>query len=406
MEKLKRFSLIILAFLFLIPSFFVFADDVNVPSTFYTFGIWNQYQVTFTNAANQDSSVTLINSANAEYTPTNFMLGFDVPLIQNITYSFEYSIHSDNPTRYNFLAEQPTASWSHVILYDGVTYDAVNNLVNSNNNKLSCYTEIVSSQAQSSRTASFISYIESDTFETKDPANKVYINFTPDVTQTDSSDRRYWLTFTALKVYYDNGQLNEEELKSLQEMIDKLDALGVKVDLSNEKLDDISGKLDNLENSINDVKDSVDNVGEDVADNIGKLEKDEGNKAQNDAMDEANDQAGDLNDSDAVGGLDIVGKLSDFWSLFSSTDIATSITFPSATNPFTGDVLWDEAEIDFSPWLNNTFVKYLLHVARLFISLGLLWWLIKLYYDLINSVLNKDAERSPIQVVLGLNPFK
>lgn len=406
MAKFKKVLILFLGILLLIPSFSAFADDVNVPSTFYTFGIWNKYQVTFTDSANTDPSISLINSANAEYTPTNFLIGFDVPLIDDITYSFEYSLHSNNPTRYNFLAEQPTASWSKVSLYDGVAYDTVNNLVSSSDNKLACYTELISSTAHASYDATFLSYIESDTFETTDPMNKVYINFTPEVTLTDASDRRYWISFHAMKVYYDDGEITEEELESLHEMIGLLKALGISVDLSNEKLDDVSAKLDDVQNSINDVKDSVDNVGEDVAENIGKLEKDEGNKAQNDAMDKADDQADDLNDADAVGGLNIVGKLTDFWNLFSSTNVATSITFPAATNPFTGDILWEEAEIDFSPWLNNTFVKYLLQVARLFISLGLLWWLIKLYYDLINSVLNKDAERSPIQVVLGLNPFK
>lgn len=406
MEKLKKILLIFLIVLLLLPSFTVFADEVNVPSTFYTFGIWNKYETTFTDGTNQDASVTLINNASAENTPTNFLIGFDVPLIEDITYSFEYSINSDNPTRYNFLAEQPTASWSHVILYDGVSYNTVNNLVSSPDNKLACYTEITSSTAQASKTASFISYIESDTFETKDPANKVYINFTPEVTLTDASDRRYWVTFSALKVYYDDGELNEETLKSLQEMIDKLEALGIKVDLSNEKLDHISSKLDDVQDSIDDVKDSVDNVGEDVAENLGNMEKDEGNKAQDQAGKDADKMLGDLSDSDEVGGLDIVGKIKKFWDMLSSTATSDSITFPSASNPFTGDLFWEEQSVDFSPWLNNVYVGYILKVARLLTSLGLLWWILKLYYSLLNSVLNKDSERSPIQVVLGLNPFK
>ena len=399
MAKLKKVLLIFLIVLLLLPSFSTFADDVNIPSTFYTFGIWNQYEVTFTDGTNQDSSVTLINSASAQNTPTNFLIGFDVPLIEDITYSFEYSINSDNPTRYNFLAEEPTASWSHVILYDGVSYDTVNNLVSSDDNKLACYTELTSSAAQSSKTATFRSYIESDTFETNDPSNKVYINFTPEVTLTDASDRRYWVTFDALRVYYDNGELNEETLKSLQEMIDKLDALGIKVDLSNEKLDHISSKLD-------DVQSSIDNVGEDVAENLANKDKEEGNKAQNEAMDKAEDQADDLSDSDEVGKLDVIGKISDFWGMLNSTDVATSITFPGATNPFTGDVMWEETEIDLSPWLNNAFIKYMLQLVRVVFSLGLLWWVFKLYYDMVDSVLNKNAERSLMQVVLHMNPFK
>lgn len=395
----KPIIALILTFLCLFSSLPAYADEVNIPSPFYTFGIWNKYEVTFTDSANQDSSVSLINSANAEYTPTNMLLGFDVPLIENITYSFEYSINSDNPTRYNFLAEQPTASWSHINLYDGVTYDTLDNLVNSTENKLACFTEIISSIPQASRIASFRSYIESDTYETKDPQNMVYINFTPDVVDTDATDRRYWVTFSALKVYYDNGELTEENLKALQEMIDYLESLGIAVEISNEKLDDISSKLDGVKDSVEDVKDSVDNVGEDVAENIANKDKEEAGKTDKEVS-SITEQFKDFEYS--IDFKDIQNVYSSLWTALSSTNTRKSITIEGFA--FKGNTLWEETTVDFSEWLSNPYVSLLISFVQILIAIRLIVWVVEFWYVLIQFFVgNWDGSMSDI--LYKYNPF-
>lgn len=400
MAKFKKIIIVFLSVLLLIPSFSVFADETTVPSMQSVYGIWNKFSMTFTDTVGSNKE-SIINWADASNTPTNITVGFKFDMLPRVTYEVQYHFHSDNGQRYNWIGGErgaPVAVYSdlNISINQSSLYSHYEEILLNSKNLIASSTYINSSASAASYDVSFQTFLKSDT-ELSDSFK--YITFFPELTAVDPDDKSFQITFQRLNIYYDPDDISGATLEALDDQIAELKEMGVKLDAINTNITnvgkDVSGKLDKVDQSI-----------KDLPNQMAQLDKDEGNKAQNDAMDKADDQAGELNDSDQVGGLDIIGKLTDFWSLFSSTDVATSITFPGATNPFTGDVMWEEAEVDFSPWLNNTFIKYLLVVARLFISLGLLWWLIKLYYDLINSVLNKDAERSPIQVVLGLNPFK
>lgn len=402
MAKFAKILLISLV-IFSLISFSSLADPEAVPSSGSCFGIWNTYSQIFKTGF-ATSQVEIYNWADAAYTPTFVTVGFGFDMLPDLTYEVKYTITSRNDTKFNWIDSsrgKPVATYlDKNISLTSQSYDFyLDNLVEFSDG-LAITTQINSAGAQSSWNAEFSSFLVSK----KQLTDKmIYITFSPDVTALNQNNRSYQLLFQGLNIYYDPNDISAETLSQLAEQTELLRDLGVKVDSVNTSITDLDTTV---QNGIKDVNSKIDNVGEDVADNLANKEKEEGSAAQEDAMKDADEQASELNEADEVGKLDVVGKLTQFWNVFSSTETATSFTFPGATNPFTGSVLWYERNVDLSVWLNNSFVKMLLSVVRLITSLGLLWWVFKLYYDMINAVLNKDSERSIIQVVLGMNPFK
>lgn len=464
MAKAQKLGIIILCCFFILASLPSYAETTVLTNHAQGFAIWNFWDIV--GSMNASGEISAVSWADATNTPTFFTCAFKFPMIANLYYQIEYSIDSNTETTYDWMpAEEqsrPLAVYSinnpiediPLLGIDVSHSDLYSDMMNTFYNPdqlIASSTEIISSTAQAPRGATFCTTL----MPTQNINDEwTFLTFKPHADVVDSSNKSYNLTMSGVRVYYNSAEVGAATLNQLSQFEKDLELQGIQIELINTQVQQLSGDVKagfaEVESQINTAtgtitdevyaqaeatraeviaqgeatqeainsaadqahsdsvaeQEKLDNVGEDVAENIAEQDKLAGNEAQQDILDGAADQENQLNNSDEVGKLGVVEKISDFWGMLNTTEVATSIRFPGANNPFTGDTLWEEQTIDLTPWLTNPFIKYMLQLVRVIFSLGMLWWVLRLYYDALDAILNKNAERSIMQVVLHLNPFK
>ena len=142
-----------------------------------------------------------------------------------------------------------------------------------------------------------------------------------------------------------------------------------------ELLEDISGKLDSIQNSI----DNAPGGEYDFIENKKGETKDDEDEAQN-MLD------------NLLPIEDVKTSFTDFFGAISSNNVATSITLPAAHMPsFAGGVqLWEEQEIDFSPWLSNSFISMIITVVKILSSIWMLYVCVAYVWNMLQEALGHD----------------
>ena len=89
---------------------------------------------------------------------------------------------------------------------------------------------------------------------------------------------------------------------------------------------------------------------------------------------------------------DVKTSFTDFFGAISSNNVATSITLPAAHMPsFAGGVqLWEEQEIDFSPWLSNSFISMIITVVKILSSIWMLYVCVAYVWNMLQEALGHD----------------
>ncbi len=156
-----------------------------------------------------------------------------------------------------------------------------------------------------------------------------------------------------------------------------------------ELLEDISGKLDSIDDSIYSGNQKLDNIQNSI-DNApgGEYDFIENKKGESkDDEDEAQNMLDNLLPIE-----DVKTSFTDFFSAISSNNVATSITLPAAHMPsFAGGVqLWEEQEIDFSPWLSNSFISTIITVVKILSSIWMLYVCVAYVWNMLQEALGHD----------------
>lgn len=390
---------------------------------------------------------TTYNVAFRETGEITVIPGFAFHMLPGLIYSLEYDLFSVNGLQYGVSKTYGFAASLRDYEFESTYYNDIMEYMANTERHIACVPEY----GRFNNTMHVKLNLQS-TFESSFLDHRIVcpFNLTTDTPYTGNPDA-FGLRLSSVTIAYLTSSVEQGIFEQIQDNARELEELGWKVDTvingidtTNQKLDDVKDainengkKLDNIDDDLNNLNNSVmagtarladeldkqnqtlkeeseklqediKNVGKDTADAIADKEKEAEEDAKGQASDDVDKAVGDLNKADAVSNLDFVGKINSFYKLFSSENVCTTITFPACDFDFLGRHVhfWDEQKLDFRPFLQNKHIAYLISLVRLFSTIGLLFFLMRFYYRLMNSFLNKNSDESPMDVLFAFNPFR
>ena len=97
---------------------------------------------------------------------------------------------------------------------------------------------------------------------------------------------------------------------------------------------------------------------------------------------------------------------SDFWELISTTESASSLILKEGRVSLLGSefVFWEEQTVDFSPFLENTWVSLIINLSKWLSGIYLMFWIVRFLWNVISWFLG-DYDGSITSIIFGFNPF-
>lgn len=218
--------------------------------------------------------------------------------------------------------------------------------------------------------------------------------------QWNSTEQKLYFAFklNSVKIVRDvDGSYFDQQSAALLGKIDgKLDDMQVTINSGNEKLDGINDSINSGNEKLDGIKDSIDSGNKKLDGIQNSLDN-----APNNEYDWIEDKKGESKEDEdeaqeALNNLlpieDIKASFMDFFGAVSSNNVATSITLPAAHMPsFAGGVqLWKEQKIDFSPWLNNSYISTIITVVKILSSIWMLYICVSYVWNMLQEALGHD----------------
>lgn len=218
--------------------------------------------------------------------------------------------------------------------------------------------------------------------------------------QWNSSDSKvtFFFKLQSIKIVrdVDGSHYDQKVAELLEQTNNKLDGIQGSINSGNQKLDGIEDSINSGNQKLDGINDSIDS-GNEKLDGI----KDSLDNAPNNEYDYIENKKGESKEDedeaqDALNNLlpieDIKTSFMDFFGAISSNNVAKSITLPAARMPsFAGGVqLWQEQQIDFSPWLNNSYISTIITVVKILSSIWMLYVCVSYVWNMLQEALGHD----------------
>lgn len=171
----------------------------------------------------------------------------------------------------------------------------------------------------------------------------------------------------------------------LQEITEALGTLSEKQDLTNEELEELNSKVDQL------------------PDDLVEAQKAADEEAASEAQSSGNDFIDDFGFTDPGDKVDLLSVFRMLWQSLSDTSTRTTLTVPAGS--WSSYTFWDQTSINFSSWLNNQYIVWLIILGKILISYVLLKWILTFLYRLIIAIFLPSAENNVMSVLLHHDPL-
>lgn len=433
MVKKKIVLCVFLALVITSFSIVSFAANVPVEYNAQSLTVWNVWSVKTTQ--NFAGTTSVVNWADAKDTETDVTVAFNFPMLPYLAYSITFDIQSDNDTRYEWFGRgTPIGTYvsSEGLLKE--KYSEFAEAVYSSQRALGCKVTQTNSSASGTQNGLYrFEAVIMSTVELDDNWWKA-ISLAPQVTKYNEAERSFKMSMSGVTIYYDSETAGGATLEQIADNKQAIEKLGIKVDTINSNIGNLSKQLDtsikNVQSQVsaegqetradiaaarqeaakqaeetkNTINENGNKVNESIKDLPNQQEKieqghiEEGNKNKDDNQSKFNNELGE---ADGLSNVDVSQYFKLLWDNISSEEVATSFTFPKAE--IFGFTLWDAVEVDFSPWLNDTYISALLNLVKLVLSIGLVFFIVRFYSALITAILNPNSEKSVFDVLFDFN---
>lgn len=348
-------------------------------------------------------STTTLSSISTEYKsidptePVMVYVGFSAYISSTFEYTFHFSLSS--PT-----SRTPLYS-TFSNLYTGDDPSTINDKLSSYTQYPPPYLTLYCSASYSyTGTSSGNGPLQLDVIFSPDESSSADIyKYFPVLINTAAFSGTVGFTLSSVTLSYnaEDSQLVLEELTKVQGSLENIDSnIEIMVQKEGETKQAIDEAKEQISSDIQkqtqDITSSIENAPENEYDFIT------GKDAEMDSdVDDLQDSF-DLSESSD----EIFNLATEFWELISTTESASSLILKEGRVSLLGNeyVFWEEQTVDFSPFLENTWISLVLNLSKWISGVFLLFWIVRFLWNVISWFLG-DYDGSITSIIFGFNPF-